>query len=188
MMVLRQLTFVQMSGAPGSGKTTVARALGQATGAVVIDHDITKSALLAADMAASLAGRASYQVLNAVARDLLQQGHSVIFDSPCFYEELLARGIELAEECGATYRYVECMLNDLNELDRRLTTRTRMPSQIAGIYAPPTAGSGKSQSGTALIQHWIDNMKRPQSDYLTLNTAEPVEMCIARALEYVIDG
>lgn len=182
------LFFLQMSGAPGSGKTTIARAVGKATGAVVIDHDVTKSALLAAEVPVSVSGRASYQVLDAVARHLLQQGHSVIFDSPCFYEELLERGQGLANEFGAAYRYIECRLRDLHELDRRLTTRKRMPSQIAGVYSPPTPGSGKTVSGAALIQHWIDNMKRPQTGDLTLNTAEPVELCIARAIQYVIDG
>ena len=174
-----------MSGAPGSGKTTVARAIGKATGAVVIDHDVTKSALLAADVPVSVAGQASYQVLDAMAGHLLQQGHSVIFDSPCFYEELLERGQRLAEEYNATYRYIECVLHDLDELDRRLRLRQRMPSQVAGVYGPPTTGSGKTTSGEVLFPDWIANMKRPQSTYLTLDTSLPCEECIAAALAYL---
>lgn len=38
--------FLQMSGFPGSGKSTLAREIAKRTGAVVIDHDIVKSALL----------------------------------------------------------------------------------------------------------------------------------------------
>src|SRR6186713_2757617 len=112
---MSDLLFVQMSGAPGSGKTTIARAIGGRIGAVVIDHDVTKSALLKAEVPVSIAGHASYMVLDAVARHLLQQGHSVIFDSPCFYEELLARGQRLAAEMGALYRYIECRIDDLDE-------------------------------------------------------------------------
>lgn len=182
---MTQRFFLQMSGAPGSGKTTVARAIGRATGAVVIDHDVTKSALLAADVPVSMAGRASYQVLDAMARHLLQQGHSVIFDSPCFYDELLERGERLAEAYGAAYRYIECVLQDLCELDRRLRTRQRMPSQVAGIYAQPTTGSGKRASGEALFQDWIANMKRPQGAFLTLDTSLPCEECIMAALAYL---
>lgn len=182
---MSKLFFLQMSGAPGSGKTTVAQAIGNATGAVVIDHDITKSALLAANVPVAMAGRASYQVLDAMARHLLQQGHSVVFDSPCFYDELLERGQELAAENNATYRYIECVLEDLNELDRRLRTRQPMPSQVAGVYAPPTAGSGKTESGEMLFQDWIANMKRPQSTYLTLDTSLPCAECIAAALAYL---
>ena len=182
---MNKLIFVQMSGAPGAGKTTIAHGVAKAIGAVVIDHDITKSALLAADVPVALAGRASYQVLNALAGHLLQQGHSVIFDSPCFYTELLHRGQTLAADYGADYRYIECVLQDLDELDRRLQTRVRQPSQVAGVYAPPTVGSGKTQNGADLFRDWIANMKRPTGAYLTLDTAQPLEQCVAQALHYL---
>jgi predicted kinase len=55
--------FLQMSGVPGSGKTTIAMAVSQATDAVIIDHDVTKSALLDAGVPAAIAGKASYEVL-----------------------------------------------------------------------------------------------------------------------------
>lgn len=38
--------FVQMSGFPGSGKSTLSRQIAKRTGAVIVDHDIVKSALL----------------------------------------------------------------------------------------------------------------------------------------------
>jgi predicted kinase len=74
---------VQISGVPGAGKTTISRALAPHVGAVVLDHDVSKSALLGADVPVALAGRASYEVLLALAAQLLRQGFSVIFDSPC---------------------------------------------------------------------------------------------------------
>ena len=134
---MTDLMFIQMSGAPGSGKTTIAQAIAAETGAVIIDHDITKSALLEADIPVSLAGRASYEVLGSLARHLLAQGHSVIFDSPCFYDNLLRRGQQLAKTFGATYRYIECVLEDLDELDRRLQTRPRHRSQVTGVRTSP---------------------------------------------------
>lgn len=182
---MSNLFFVQMSGAPGSGKTTIARAIANATGAVVIDHDVTKSALLAAEVPVALAGRASYQLLDALARHLLKQGHSVIFDSPCFYEELLARGQQLAQEHGATYRYIECILHVLDELDRRLRTRERMRSQVAGVYAPTATDSGTTTSGEQRFRNWIANMKRPKSNYLTIDTTQSIERCTAQAIQYI---
>ena len=98
---------------------------------------MTKSALLEANVPVAIAGAASYSVLNTVARHLLRQGYSAIFDSPCFYVELLERGQQLAQEAGARYRYVECAVTDLEVLDRRLRMRPRMPSQVAGVWAPP---------------------------------------------------
>ncbi|WP_239635411.1 AAA family ATPase [Paenibacillus sp. H1-7] len=39
---------MQMSGFPGSGKSTLARSIAKHTGAVVIDHDVVKTALMEA--------------------------------------------------------------------------------------------------------------------------------------------
>ena len=38
--------FIQMSGAPGAGKSTIARAIATRIRAVILDHDVAKSALL----------------------------------------------------------------------------------------------------------------------------------------------
>ncbi len=38
--------FLQMSGYPGSGKSTLAKEISKNTGAVVVDHDVVKSALM----------------------------------------------------------------------------------------------------------------------------------------------
>jgi adenylate kinase family enzyme len=177
-----------MSGAPGSGKTTLAHAIARHISAVVIDHDVTKSALLDADVPIALAGRASYQVLDAVARHLLRQGHTVVFDSPCFYTELLERGQRLAQEAQVPYRYIECVVEDLDELDRRLRTRPRLPSQLTGVYVRPSEGSGKIQSGEAIFRDWITNMKRPATNYLVLDTTLPLDVCLKTALAYITTG
>jgi predicted kinase len=177
--------FIQMSGVPGSGKTTIASALARRVHAITIDHDITKSALLDADVPVSVAGLASYNVLNAVARHLLSQGYSVIFDSPCLYTELLERGQRLAQEAGAQYLYIECVVEDLDEIDRRLRERVRTRSQLGGVYSPPTEGSGKAQSGVEVFQDWMRNMKRPKSAYLVLDTTRPPEICVEEAVRYI---
>ncbi len=185
---MTDLVFVQMSGVPGAGKTTLARALAQRIGAVVIDHDVTKSALLEGNVPAASAGAASYSVLNAIARHLLEQRYSVIFDSPCFYEELLERGQRLAQEAGAHYRYIECVVADLDELDRRLRTRPRLPTQLAGVWAPPTAGSGKTHMSEDVFRDWLANMKRPATGYLTLDMTQSLDTCVEAAVAYVTAG
>jgi predicted kinase len=182
---MTELMFIQMSGVPGAGKTTIAHAIARRVGALVIDHDVTKSALLEASIPVAMAGAASYQVLNAIARHLLQQGYNVIFDSPCLYVELLERGQQLARDVDAHYRYIECVVADLDELDRRLRTRTRMPSQVAGVRIAPTEGSGKAQLGDDVFRNWAANMKRPNTDYLVLDTTHPLEECVEAAIAYI---
>jgi hypothetical protein len=122
------------------------------------------------------------------ARHLLQQGYSVIFDSPCLYVELLERGQQLARALDAHYRYIECVVADLDELDQRLRTRPRMLSQLAGVRSAPTEGSGKAQSGDDVFRNWMANMKRPNTDYLVLDTTRPVEVCVEAATTYVTAG
>jgi predicted kinase len=180
-----QQLFIQMSGAPGSGKTTIAKGIAHRIGAVVIDHDVTKSALLAADVPVDLAGAASYQVLGAMAQHLLSQGFHVIFDSPCYYRELLERGQQLAQAAGATYLYIECLVADLDELDRRLRTRPSLPSQVTGVYLSPADGNGQTPPGSAVFQEWITGMKRPLSNYLLLDTTRPLAVNLEKAMLYI---
>lgn len=123
--------YIQMSGTPGSGKTTLATALSKELNAVIIDHDITKTALLISDIPTDIAGKASYNVLFALAPHLLRQGHSVIFDSPCLYDNILIQGQAFAKEAGAEYRYIECQVKDFKELDRRLRIRESSISQVS---------------------------------------------------------
>lgn len=177
-----------MSGTPGAGKTTLALALAPAINAVVIDHDVVKSALLQADVPISGAGRASYAVLHALARHLLHQGRSVIFDSPCVYASLLHRGQQIAAEHGAAYRYIECALSDLAKLDQRLQERPRLPSQLSGVYQPPPAGSSATQAGEALFRDWMANAQRPATSYLVVDTAQPLAEYLGQAIAYVQSG
>lgn len=179
------LYLVRMSGAPGSGKTTLARTLAPRVDAVIVDHDITKSTLLNSGLAAPIAGRASYDMLIALARHLLDQGRSVIVDSPCYYVALLERGQTVAREAGATYRYVECRLEDLDELDRRLRDRTRHRSQLAGVYDGETEGSGRTNVNADAFREWIRNMKRPAEDYLVVDTSQPLDDYLDLVVAYV---
>lgn len=182
---MANVMFIQMSGAPGSGKTTLAQAIARRLKAVVIDHDVTKSALLTANVPLSLAGHASYMVLDAIARQMLLQGHCVIFDSPCFYQDLLERGQQLAQEAQMPYRYIECVVNDFHELDRRIRTRPRMPSQVTGIYRHQ---SEASESDETVFHEWLTNMKHPATSYLVLDTTKPLEAYLETALEYIATG
>jgi len=178
--------LVQMSGAPGAGKSTVARAISRRTGASVLDHDVTKSALLGAGVATTIAGHASYQALLALARSLLDQGVSVVLDSPCYYQELLDTGLQLAGETGACYRYIECAIEDMTALARRLRERPRLPSQIPDLAAASArTTAGETLSGEALFQEWIGNMKRPTHSYLRVDTACPLADCLAAIFAFL---
>lgn len=169
--------FLQMSGYPGSGKSTLARAIGKTMPVVIMDHDIVKTAMME-----SLDGAIGFKEVGAAAYDVewklvdyyLSQGHSVIMDSPCLYEPMIEKGTGLAQKHNVKYKYIECLLNDYEEVNRRLKTRNRMISQIEECV-----------SEEALVQT-IKRAKKPQNhEYIQVNTKEPLEHYFDEVLEYL---
>lgn len=172
--------FVQMSGFPGSGKSTLARQILKRTGAVIIDHDIVKSALLHSidegAIDAKLAGKISYNIDWSLIEFHLSQGQNVIFDSPCLYQEMVDKGTDLSKKYHVKYKYVECYLNDITEIYNRLKKRESMISQIKEI---------KSE---AAFNYTIENSIKP-SDYkcMIVNTGQPLESYIQDVVNYIVE-
>ncbi|EAQ88205.1 hypothetical protein CHGG_04824 [Chaetomium globosum CBS 148.51] len=161
--------FIQMSGAPGSGKSTLANQLRQPLGAVVIDHDIVKSTLLADDnVSFNQAAKLAYNLGWALAGSMMRQEFSVIMDSVCNYEETLAQGLKLARLYGFEYWYIECQAGDMDLLDERLRKRTPLRSQRTSVDRPPVDAVASQAEGEedsrALFRRFIDNPCRLGED------------------------
>lgn len=121
--------ILQMSGEPGTGKSTLAGALAARIGVVVLDHDVTKTVLLEAEVDNAEAGRLSYAVLYGVADELVAAGHDVILDSTCVYRMNLIRGLGIAARHDVAYRFVECVC-PARDIERRRAGRVRKASQV----------------------------------------------------------
>ncbi|GAB1313097.1 Zeta toxin domain-containing protein [Madurella fahalii] len=188
----RRRLFIQMSGAPGSGKSTTAELLGQALHAVVIDHDIIKSTLLDDDSGISFeqAAKSAYRLDWALAEATMKQGWSVIIDSTCNFKEILDQGTKLAGLYGHEYWYIECRVrvSDMVMLDERLRGRVPLRSQRAGVDLAPVdvnvvddgAGSRAGEDSRELFRRWIENPCRPDGEasvYVVAvdSTASPME-------------
>ncbi len=182
--------LVQMSGVPGSGKSTLARCIAQSVNAILVDHDDTKSAIMSTGVEPDLAGQASYEVIKALVPGFLEAGHNVIIDSPCLYSELLNFGEQAAKSAGAKYRYIECKLDDLQELSRRITGRKAKPSQnqFGPLDARPIQHRGREpMNAKDLFLDWARNMKRPQA-YLLVDSSRDLDVCVQQALRYIHDN
>lgn len=124
--------LVQMMGRPGSGKTTVARALAPRIGAVVLDKDFIKAAVLRSGVPAKQAGPAAYEVYFALAEEVLAQGYSVILDTPVYWPVVEQRWQELCQRAGVRRVIAECVLGDAERV-RRLAARQGLELQTADV-------------------------------------------------------
>lgn len=171
--------FIQMSGAPGSGKSTMAKLLRQSIGGLVIDHDVIRSCLLGdSDIPFDQAAKMAYRLQWALANEVLQQGLNVIIDSTCNFQEVLDDGSALAKQHGLTYWYVECRVEDVDLLDERLRTRAPMRSQRTGVENPPEAASSAraGEDSRAVFKKWIEAPCRPKHNTIVADSIRGLEL------------
>lgn len=176
-----------MSGPPGSGKSTIAHHLARSIDGIVINHDLLKSFFLSTgttpfDAAAKLA----YNLDWVLASDLLKQGRSVILDSVCNYSTLIEKGQAVAEEYGAEYRFVECRVEDLEVLERRLRGRVAMRSQRTGIDEPPVDAGTGGEDQRDVLKRKMENPVRPAGGAIVVDSSRSTEECVEEILRQIV--
>lgn len=176
--------LIQMSGAPGSDKSTLARRLRTALKhSIVIDHDVIRSSLLEQENPCfETAAKQAYDLQWTLARDAIKQGVCrVIIDSTCNFPKVLHQGMALAAEFGYTYWYIECKMTDIELLDQRLRTREPMLCQRSGFDRPPKAAEGREEEdGRELFKRWLMYPCRPDDEKAIItvdSTATPGNSC-----------
>jgi predicted kinase len=180
--------LIQMSGSPGSGKSTVAKLLAQSIDGVVINHDLIKSFFLENEMSFDQSAKLAYSLDWRLAEDMIKQGRSVIIDSVCNYPEVLDRGTALAQQYGYDYKYVECRVDNLDLLDRRLQNRVSLRSQRTGVNHPPpdVNGARQSQDYRAVFKRWIENPSHPAGIAIIVDSTGSPEECLDYILKQIV--
>lgn len=171
--------FIQMSGAPGSGKSTMSRLLGHSiSNTIVIDHDILRSTFIESGMSFDQAAKSAYQLQWKLAQDYMKQGLHIIVDSTCNFQTILDQGTTLAMNHGYNFWYVECKVQDIDILDRRLRSRRPMTSQRTGVYRPPAAAQVENctdEEYHALFEKWIHSPCVPMENVIVVDATEDAE-------------
>jgi predicted kinase len=128
--------LISFAGLPGVGKSTLARALATATGAVFLHIDAIEQAIVDSGLIAGQVDDAGYRVAYVVAETNLRLGHTVIAD--CVNDCRPSRDAwrDAAMRAGAPCLEVEVVCSNEAEHRRRVEGR---PSDVAGLVKPTWA-------------------------------------------------
>ena len=126
--------LIVFGGLPGTGKTTISRALANRRAATCLRIDLIEQALRSAGIPAGSIGSAGYEVANVLAEANLLGGRTVVAD--CVNPVAESRAAWKAVSVRAAVRLVEIevICSDLLEHRRRVEERR---SDIPGL-TPPT--------------------------------------------------
>ena len=114
------------------GKSALSRSLGKRLSWPVVDKDDFSDVLLTR---IENYGPLAYDSMFSVAKSLLQQGFSVICDSPLRGEVGGLRAEASARQTGAELRMLDCVLSDEDVWKVRLETRHRRPAHVIETWA-----------------------------------------------------
>lgn len=122
-------TLIVMRGYPGTGKSTIARAIAAALHAPLIDRDVIRQK--AVDIFGNLpaVGRFSYELMFALASEQLSLGLSVVMDTPLTYHTTFEQSKELARKFSIPIVVVHCQCSPEVQ-KRRLEGRKGTVSQF----------------------------------------------------------
>jgi predicted kinase len=123
------MKLIIFSGLPGTGKSTLAEAVGRALGVPVFAKDWLEATLLRSGIKPphkdKSLGFASYELLTVLAERQLILGQSVILDSVAATQTIRSMWYQLAEQHHVNCRIIECVCSDESFHRSRLKQRQR---------------------------------------------------------------
>ena len=123
------MKLIVFSGLPGTGKSTLAEAVGRDLGIPVFAKDWLESVLLRCEVLQGNPdkplGFTGYELLTVLAERQLRLGQSVILDCVAASGSIRASWRALADQYGGGWYVVECICSDEHLHRRRLEVRKR---------------------------------------------------------------
>jgi predicted kinase len=171
------MQLVVFSGLPGTGKSSLAEAVGRQLSIPVFAKDWLEGALVRCQLQPTAAtvpnlGFASYELLTTLAERQVRLGQSVILDSVASPPAIRTAWHGLAAQYGAGWRVIECQCSD------EAVHRARLAGRVRGI-------PGWHELDWADVQTVAANYAPWDEPRLVLDAVQPWADNVAAALRYL---
>ena len=161
-----------IGGLPGTGKSTVARAVGAQLAVTVVAKDVVEASLRRSGIDADRSWRVANELLATIADDHLDQGRSVVLDAVFGDPDVRAQVREIAEGRGARWRLVECTCSDL------ALHRSRIEGRVRGIAGWDELTWEDVEGTRSRYRTWTE-------ERLVLDALDPLDANVDRAVRYL---
>jgi aminoglycoside phosphotransferase family enzyme/predicted kinase len=184
---LEKPLLILFSGLMGTGKSTLAEALGNETGFPVVSSDVNRKQLAGiapgerrfeqfdAGIYSPESTAATYESLFSSARKNLDRGQSVILDASFKKREMRNKLIEMAAEYNAEIFIIECVLDEA-EARKRLDKRVSEGS----------VSDGRWEIFETQKRDFDKITEFPKKNHIVVNTSAPVSVLIKEIMEGVL--
>jgi predicted kinase len=160
--------LILIAGLPGSGKTTLARALAAQTNTLHLNSDLMRRALGLMGHYAPEDKAAVYAALLERARASLSEGKDVVVDSTFYKESVRAPFRQLASDCATALCWIEVRAQEAVIRERLKTPRP------------------DSEADEAVYEKIRDEAEPlPEAHLVLWSDADPLEKMVAAAREYI---
>jgi len=169
--------FIVLSGLPGTGKSSLADAIGKALGIPVFGKDWLESVLIRCGFRSEppdpqRLGFTGYELLTILAYRQLFLGQSVILDSVAGTGSIRRQWHNLALEWQAAWRVMECVCTNESTHQARLANRQR---NIPGWH----------ELAWSDVEHVRTYYEPWKEEHLILDMLDPVDRNISKAIKYI---
>ena len=161
--------LVLVCGLPGTGKTTLAKALAEGRGAVHISSDAVRVEALGKRTYSTEEKFGVYGLMLEVAERLLGEGKEVLLDATFYKRELREKARGVAEEAGTGFRIIECITEE-GLLKGRVKTGGER---------------GKSEADFGVYKKVRGEYEPVEGEHLVVDTGLPLKEQLRLAEEYL---